>query len=132
MGNRAVITASTGYHSPCIYLHWNGGMDSVSAFMRAARAIGLSGTKASDFDALAEMIAECLDTAVGMTVYREMYGISDTDNGDNGVYVIDDTYNIVYRRYRRGPEQVNREQSEGIYQLIVNAHWLDDAAVLRV
>ena len=41
MGNRAVVTvegSATG-----VYLHWNGGEESVTAFLRAAKDLGVRG-----------------------------------------------------------------------------------------
>ena len=50
MGNRAVITASTAPDAPSIYLHWNGGRDSVEGFLKAARDLSIKGTSAESFD----------------------------------------------------------------------------------
>lgn len=39
MGNRAVVTVKGS--SVGIYLHWNGGIESVTAFLRAAKDLGV-------------------------------------------------------------------------------------------
>lgn len=40
MGNHAVITTKDVKSAPAIYLHWNGGIESVLAFLHAAEDLG--------------------------------------------------------------------------------------------
>lgn len=121
MGNRAVITASNTKNAPCIYLHWNGGRASVEGFLAAARYLSIRGTDSKTFDAIAETIASYFfGCKVGFTVYRETYGRADTDNWDNGVYVIDADLNIVGRKFKRSSEEVNPEKTQGIFEQIVS------------
>ena len=92
MGNRAVIafqeenwnTVQPG--SMGIYLHWNGGPDSVTAFLDAAKELGV---RADDYGVarLCQIIGNWFGgtLSIGIGTCRTM----DTDNGDNGTYVVD-------------------------------------------
>lgn len=121
MGNRAVITASTAPNAPSIYLHWNGGRASVEGFLQAARHLSIRGTDAATFDRIAELVAtHFFGCEVGMTVYREPFGRTDSDNWDNGTYLIDVDLQIVGRKFQRQrEEEVNPGKTRGIFEHIV-------------
>jgi len=127
MGNRAVITAGTTPASPCIYLHWNGGYASVLAFLKAAKDLGIrrmpwnNAGQARAFDAIAAVVAgPFFGCDVGRTVYRETYGETDTNNHDNGVYVIDERLNICDRLFTRlGREEVDPAKTSAVYEQIM-------------
>lgn len=130
MGNRAVITFSTARSAPCIYLHWNGGRASVEGFLRAARHLNLNAslegntgrfdTQAQTMDAIASLLAEKFFLRpVGDTVCRETYGSADTDNHDNGVYVIDADLTIVKRVHKRYEEELDDEKTNSIYAALI-------------
>lgn len=126
MGNRAVITFSTAKSAPCIYLHWNGGRCSVEAILLAARHLNLNApmqgagdgtrfdTQAKVLDAVAKMVKKWCSS-----VYRETYANTDTDNGDNGVYIINDELEIVGRVYAPRTEYDNEEKKQGVYQELI-------------
>lgn len=107
MGNRAVITASTFMNvKDCndigVYLHWNGGRDSVEAFLTYCK---LQGFRSPDKDAygyarLVQVIANYFGPG-GLSVGLERCCKLDCDNWDNGVYVIRD-WEIVNRKYFDG------------------------------
>ncbi len=106
MGNRAVITTRENYENNGvgIYVHWNGGMDSVRAFLKYAQ---LRGFRAGDYGwaRLVQTIANFFggNLSIGIDTVDKL----DCDNYDNGVYLIDDEFNIVGRLF--GPEE---EQDE--------------------
>lgn len=92
MGNRAVITAS-GSHTKGIgiYLHWNGGLESVLAFLDVAKARGFRCPKSDESYGMArlcglihEFFGVTEDTSLGIGTLDQL----DCDNWDNGVYVI--------------------------------------------
>lgn len=120
MGNRAVITASTSHNAPCIYLHWNGGRASVEAFLSAARHLSIKGASAADFDRIAEMIAShFFGCKVGYTVYRETFGRSDSDNSDNGTFIIDENLHIIGRAGSGSDrEEINAGKTREIFEYI--------------
>jgi len=93
MGNRAVIAfqeenwTTIASDTVGIYLHWNGGPDSVHAFLDAAKELGVR--REDDYGAarLCQIIGNWFGgtLSVGIGLCRTM----DTDNGDNGTYVVD-------------------------------------------
>jgi len=131
MGNRAVITQSTASNAPCIYLHWNGGADSVAGFLAVAKTFDISGTPTEQMDVLAELLAKhFFNCEVGSTIYRQEYGSSDTDNYDNGVYLINSKWDLVDRLYNRYPEQ-NQWDSKEIAQEILKKVLADSLGLKR-
>lgn len=88
MGNRAVIT--TPERKLGVYLHWNGGRDSVEAFLKYC---DLRGFRAPDTDEygwarLCQVIANYMG-ASGLSVGIGPYTTDRRmDPGDNGIYVI--------------------------------------------
>lgn len=108
MGNRAVITDKDKRIG--IYLHWNGGRDSVEAFLKYCE---LKGYRAPSWDnygwaRLCQVIGNYFggSTSIGIDTYDHL----DTDNGDNGVYIIEG-WEIVGRLYAHG-EQMNYDLDE--------------------
>lgn len=118
MGNRAVITAGASDTSPAIYVHWNGGYNSVSAFMEVAKWAGLPDPRTNEgMDSLANILARRFFKVrkVGdLHVYRKRFGDSRKGLGDNGVYFIDQNWNIVDRKYQQVPEYVNSDSTKEI------------------
>ncbi len=120
MGNRAVITPSVDPDAPAIYLHWNGGRASVEAFLAAARHLSIRGNDAKAMDALAETIARrFFRHKVGSTVYRAAFCKTDADNGDNGVYVVNQDLNIIDRLHVCDCEEINAEKTKDIFDQMV-------------
>ena len=107
MGNRAVITTTDKRIG--VYLHWNGGYDSVSAFLKYCELRGFASPSRDCYGwaRLCEVIANFMGSD-GMSVGIDLYDRLDTDNGDNGVYVIDG-WEIVGR--------VHSERMQMVYPL---------------
>ena len=108
MGNRAVITTKENFENNGIgvYLHWNGGYDSVSAFLKYCE---LKGYRTPDNDCygwarLCQVIGNFFggSCSVGIDVVDNL----DCDNFDNGTYIIEG-WKIVDRKYFNGAEQMN-------------------------
>lgn len=108
MGNRAVITTRENFENNGIgiYLHWNGGRDSVEAFLKYCE---LKGYRTPDTDnygwaRLCQVIGNFFGGAnsVGIDVVSNL----DCDNFDNGVYIIKG-WEIVGREHFDGVEQMN-------------------------
>ena len=102
MGNRAVIT--TKEKKMGIYLHWNGGRDSVEAFLKYCE---LQGYRAPSEDCygwayLCQVIGNYFGD--GLSLGIDLYERLDRDNWDNGVYIIDG-WEIVDREFMHGKEQ---------------------------
>ena len=107
MGNRAVISFKCEgvpkEYSPSIYLHWNGGRDSIEGFLKAHEKANFR-NGAYGIARLIHLITNWFGggLCVGVGVYSQM----DTDNFDNGVYWVDpNTFKIVDREFKRYKEQ---------------------------
>ena len=110
MGNRAVITRNKSLNEVGIYLHWNGGRDSIEPFLAYCQL--------KKFDADDEQYS--LACLVGVIFNYNADGFSlgidiahnlDCNNYDNGVYIIDG-FDIVGRMYHEGGEQLEYDLKE--------------------
>ena len=92
MGNRAVLVAK-GNENKSVYLHWNGGRDSVEAFLKYCELRGFRGFQDDYGMARFCQVVGNFFGANGLSV-----GIMDGaySHGDNGIYVIED-WRIVDR-----------------------------------
>ena len=103
MGNRAVITASKSLNTAKssdigVYLHWNGGRDSVEAFLTYCEAKGYRPPEVDSYGwaRLCQVIGNFFggDTSLGIDRCDNL----DCENWDNGVYIIEG-WKIVGRQY---------------------------------
>lgn len=106
MGNRAVITEDI--NGIGIYLHWNGGKDSVNAFLTYCK---LRGFRADDYGMARLTQVICNFFGGGLSVGIDLCKNLDTDNGDNGTYIIKN-WEIVDRLYFDGEEQTGYNLDE--------------------
>jgi len=95
MGNRAVLCLKNGRNPEYdedeigIYLHWNGGRESIEGFLQSTKDLmgdivgDYSYTKARLIQTIGNFFGGNQSLGIGICKYL------DTDNGDNGVYVID-------------------------------------------
>lgn len=103
MGNRAVIT--TQDETMGIYVHWNGGYDSVNAFLKYCELRGYRSPTEDltyGFARLAQVI--CNFFGGGLSCGVGPLNKLDCDNFDNGMYIIKG-WEIVGRKYYEGHEQ---------------------------
>lgn len=102
MGNKAVIT--TKDKKIGIYLHWNGGRDSIEGFLTYCKLKGYRTPETDNYGwaRLCQVIGNFIGgtCSLGIDLYEEM----DTNNGDNGVYIIKD-WEIIDREFFTGDEQ---------------------------
>ena len=122
MGNRAVISCFTNNTSPSLYLHWNGGRASVEGFLAGCLDAGYAATgdQVADMDQIERCLrpffarnGECL------SIYRQPVGRADTDNGDNGWYILDQsTLAITGRLHKREAEEINAAKTADIRDYI--------------
>lgn len=106
MGNRAVITTKENFdnNGVGVYLHWNGGRDSVKAFLKYCE---LKGYPAPDKDNYGwARLCQVIGNFFGGTGSLGIDTIDhlDCNNWDNGVYLIEG-WEIVGRVYFEGEEQ---------------------------
>ena len=107
MGNRAVITTKGGdrKNKLGVYLHWNGGRDSVKAFLKYCDMRGFRYPEDDNYGwaRLTQVIANFFggDLSIGIDICDRL----DCDNWDNGVYLIE-KWKIVGREdFHDGIEQ---------------------------
>ncbi len=102
MGNRAVIT--TEEKRLGIYLHWNGGRDSVEAFLAVCKEIGYPPPESDHYGwpRLCQIIGNFFGgkTNIGIDTLDNL----DCNNLDNGMYIIRD-WEIIEREHFTGTEQ---------------------------
>lgn len=118
MGNRAVITTSQSKDVQTstdigVYLHWNGGRDSVEAFLSYCKRRGFRPPEQDNYGwaRLCQVIGNYFggDLSIGIDKCCNL----DCDNGENGVYIIKN-WEIVGRQYFNGEEQENYDLKEMI------------------
>jgi|TARA_R110000744_G_scaffold4486_4_gene16214 hypothetical protein len=107
MGNRAVIQMQG--QDVGIYLHNNGGRDTIQPLLEVAQEYGIRG---DDYGIarLAQMMGNFFGgtLSVGVSTLDKL----DRDNGDNGTYVVDSQFNIVDRLFKRSTEQSHWDNAE--------------------
>lgn len=101
MGNRAVIEFAN-VPEVGIYLHWNGGRDSVQAFLEVAKGYGVRDDNYG-VARLAQIIGNYLKGtySIGIGPLSEL----DCNNGNNGVYVISNWEIVNRKNFNGGIEQ---------------------------
>ena len=112
MGNRAVLAfvndeGKKDKNSVGIYLHWNGGRDSVEGFLQTAKDYELR-SGSYGVARLTQIIANGLGGTLSLGV--DMLKNLDCDNYDNGVYWIDQNFNIIDREYISRPDFKEQQQ----------------------
>jgi len=115
MGNRAVIT--TKDEQIGIYLHWNGGRDSVEAFLAACDKLGHRSPSDSGYGwaRLCQVIGNYLGGSLSLGV--DVYSRLDYDNGDNGTYIIED-WKIIDRKHFSGVEQLEYDLDKMVADIL--------------
>ena len=121
MGNRAVITTSksTDIKNSTdigIYLHWNGGRDSVQAFLKYCELKGYRSPEKDNYGwaRLCQVIGNFFggELSIGIDSCCSL----DCNNWDNGVYIIKD-WKIVGRKYFDGIEQDNYNLKDMLFDI---------------
>lgn len=104
MGNRAVIT--TPEKDFGVYLHWNGGLESVLAFLDTAREREYRSPVADPSYAMARLtgIVHEFFAESGLSLGIGPLSQLDCDNHDNGTYVVGADWEII-ERYGKGHAQ---------------------------
>ena len=100
MGNRAVITTKADFENDGIgvYVHWNGGRDSIEAFLKYCELQGYGSpeTDCCGWARLCQVIGNFFEGGDSVDIGKICN--LDCDNGDNGVYIIEN-WKVVDRRY---------------------------------
>ena len=109
MGNRATIILTDGKSfSPAVYVHWNGGAESVYQFLDELDRRKISADPAASCARLIQIIGEFFDSdnfsALSLYVYNgpesaSLSNMKPHDPGDNGIFLVDRL--LTPRRVRR-------------------------------
>jgi len=137
MGNRATVIFTDGKKSfsPAVYLHWNGGPESVYGFLEELNRRKARADQEYECARFIELVGEFFDqeelgsTSLGVVNGPKSDKPADlakvgTDHGDNGFYLVNRTNGgVVVRRFiehwskenttieELAPEQVEQERS---------------------
>lgn len=100
-----------------VYLHWNGGRDSVSAFLKYCKLKGYRSpsTDCYGWACLCNVISNFFGD--GMSLGIDVASRLDCDNYDNGVYIIDGWEIVERLYYKRGAEQSNYDVDSFVLEL---------------
>ncbi len=112
MGNRATVIFTDGKRSfsPAVYLHWNGGAESVYGFLEELNRRKVRADQEYEVARFVQLVGEFFDQdkisglSLGITDSPKSDSITDllkvrTDHGDNGFYLINRTNgNMTVRR----------------------------------
>lgn len=122
MGNRAVITTDNKSYDLNrsseigVYLHWNGGRDSVEAFLKYCQLKGYRAPEVDNYGwaRLCQVIGNFFggSTSIGIGKCCEL----DCDNWDNGTYIIKN-WEIIDRKYKHGVEQNEYDLTEMLIEI---------------
>ena len=109
MGNRAVITTEDKRLG--VYLHWNGGRNSIEAFLKYCKINNIRPPESDCYGwaRLCQVIGNFFGgtLSVGIDLYENL----DTDNTDNGVYIIRN-WKIVGREFNPLTEQTGNLEEQ--------------------
>ena len=102
MGNRAVLTTDANIPNDKkigIYLHWNGGISSLKAFLTYCKLAGIRNPINDNYGwaRMCQVIGNFFGgtNSIGIDTLVNL----DCDNGDNGMYLFDKDWNIVKHLY---------------------------------
>ena len=127
MGNRCLIAFKEKESKkkkedvPCIYLHWNGGRDSVEAFLDATKRLGVrTHDQSYGMARLTQIIANFLGGTLSIGISN--VGDWDLDFLDNGVYWVDGLE--IYDRTDtwEGHQEQNSYDHEELVKQIIDAN----------
>ena len=113
MRNRCVITTKDNWNKNTIgvYLHWNGGRDSVEAFLEYCK---MKDYRTDDLARLCQVIGNFFGGTLSLEI--GMLDDLDCDNWDNGVYIIEN-WEIVDRKYFTGSEQNEYDRLDALLSI---------------
>jgi hypothetical protein len=91
-----------------VYLHWNGGYDSIKPFCMACERLGFRGAVRDNYGvACFTQLVRNFMGINGLSVGVDTLSHLDTDNWDNGVYVVDDKWKIIGREFAQDEQTEN-------------------------
>lgn len=106
-----------------VYLHWNGGRDSIVPFCKACREIGFR-CPTDDFSygvarfvqLVANFFGGCDDCSIGVDTLCNL----DCDNYDNGVFIVGEGWEIIGREFSYGDPSLDEGKVKGFVNYLVD------------
>ena len=122
MGNRAVITTDNKSYDVSrsseigVYLHWNGGRDSVEAFLKYCKLKEYRPPETDNYGwaRLCQVIGNYFGGSTSIGIDKCCY--LDCDNWDNGTYIIKG-WEIIDRKYNHCIEQNEYDLTEMLIEI---------------
>lgn len=127
MGNRAVI----GFENTetAIYVHWNGGLESVLAFLKAAKDLGIRNC-AYDAPYCIARTTQMIANFFGDTTSIGVAPLKDFEDWalDNGIFIVNGEWEIIERKNAHGHEKKlsihnlsneDKKRSKDIYEAVM-------------
>ena len=107
-------------HRVGVYLHWNGGKDSITAFCEACRQLEFRGPVSDCYGVarFVQVVCNFFGGTDGLSVGVDTLEHLDTDNYDNGVFIVDDKWEVIGREFRRGAEQDDHDVEGMVRELV--------------
>jgi hypothetical protein len=137
MGNRVVVTLDKAptKNSLGLYLHWNGGSESVLAFAEYAREVGLgSGDSCYGIAQLARIVGNFFGDNLSVGVGT--LGALDCDNHDNGLIAVEWDESGVRMRQARRPKWedgvLKGLETVDLERVGKHSYWVDEALLKSV
>ena len=124
MGNRAIIRTENGHIG--MYLHWNGGRDSVEAFLKYCELRGFRSPEVDGYGwaRLAQVVGNYFGGGLSVGII-EVTGVNDGEWCDNGTYIIRD-WQIVGREDFEGCSEQHEYKLDDMLLEIDKAQPEDD------
>lgn len=121
MGNRAVVSVEGSKVG--VYLHWNGGKESVTAFLRAAKDLGVRAPTA-DVSYFYARFTQIIANFIGGTNSVGIDAVSnlDTDNGDNGHFIVNEKFEIARTEHECSHGPFNKNYELEVYAACMQAN----------
>lgn len=92
-------------HRVGVYLHWNGERDSIEAFLGACKELGYRDGARDSYGVARFTQTVCnFFGSDGLSCGVDTLEHSDTNNHDNGVYVVGDNWEIIGREFAHGDQ----------------------------
>lgn len=112
MGNRCTITRPQ--KDVYIYLHWNGGRDSVEAFLEYCRLRNFRSPESDSYGLarLTQVVANFFGGGLSIGIGAVGENIKSINPGDNGCYVVGEDWKIVERLFYGDKEQNYYDRAE--------------------
>lgn len=114
MGNRCTITRPQ--KDVYIYLHWNGGRDSVEAFLEYCRLRNFRSPESDSYGLarLTQVVANFFGGGLSIGIGAVGENIKSINPGDNGCYVVGEDWKIVERLFFNDAEQNAYDRAEAL------------------